>query len=84
MNMNKKASNIIKSLLLASVISISGNDVEDTSDYTYTLGNDKDEQTIASKRKSVIKNVIKLNGKELIIKVMKLINDNIKIDLKNN
>ena len=36
--MNRIASNIIKSLLVASVFSISGNDVEDTNDYMYTVG----------------------------------------------
>lgn len=39
--MNKIASNIIKSLLVASVFSISGNDVEDTNDYVYSMGNKK-------------------------------------------
>ena len=60
--MNKIASNMIKSLLVASVFSISGNDVEDTNDYMYTVGNNDDEQTVTSKKKSIIKNVIKLNG----------------------
>ena len=36
---------MIKSLLVASVFSISGNDVEDTNDYMYTVGNNDDEQT---------------------------------------
>lgn len=53
--MNKIASNIIKSLLVASVFSISGNDVEDTNDYMYTVGNNDDEQTVTSKKKSIIK-----------------------------
>lgn len=58
--MNKIASNIIKSLLVASVFSISGNDVEDTNDYVYySVGNENDEQSVTNKRKSVIKNVIK-------------------------
>ena len=60
--MNRITSNIIKSLLVASVFSISGNDVEDTNDYMYTVGNNDDEQAVTSKKKSVIKNVIKLNG----------------------
>ena len=60
--MNRIASNIIKSLLVASVFSISGNDVEDTNDYMYTVGNNDDEQAVTSKKKSVIKNIIKLNG----------------------
>ena len=59
--MNKIASNMIKSLLVASVFSISGNDVEDTNDYMYTVGNNDDEQTVTSKKKSIIKNVIKLS-----------------------
>lgn len=47
---------------MASVFSISGNDVKDTNDYVYSVGNENDEQSVTNKRKSVIKNVIKLNG----------------------
>ena len=48
--MNKIASNIIKSLLVASVFSISGSDVEDTNDYMYTLDSDNNEQMAANRK----------------------------------
>ena len=44
------------------MFSISGNDIEDTNDDVYSVGNENDEQSVTNKRKSVIKNVIKLNG----------------------
>ena len=44
------------------MFSISGNDIEDTNDDVYGVGNENDEQSVTNQRKSVIKNVIKLNG----------------------
>ena len=49
------------------MFSISVNDVEDTNGYVYSVGNENDEQFVTNKRKSVIKNVIKLNGKFTLI-----------------
>ena len=49
------------------MFSISGNDIEDTNDDVYSVGNENDEQSVTNKRKSVIKNVIKLNGKFTLI-----------------
>ena len=44
------------------MFSISGNDIEDTNDDVYSVGNENDEQSVTNKRKSVIKNVIKLKA----------------------
>ena len=49
------------------MFSISGNEIEDTNDDVYSVGNENDEQSVTNKRKSVIKNVIKLNGKFTLI-----------------